>query len=57
MLFSLIAKLLMKLEHDLQDTYDRTFFNMICRISFSHNYCIEKSAIQVSVLSSLYLLL
>jgi flagellar biosynthesis protein FlhB len=42
-LSSLIRKPLMKLEQDHQDIYDETFFCIIYRISFCHNYCIKIS--------------
>jgi hypothetical protein len=32
-----------------QDTYDEPFFYMIYKIYLSHNYCIEKSAVQVYI--------
>jgi hypothetical protein len=36
-------------------TYGETFFCMIYRISFSHSYRIEKSAVQVYISPSLFI--
>jgi hypothetical protein len=52
-LFSPIQKLLMKLVHEHQDTYGETFY-MIYRVSFSHNYHTEKSAVQACFTLSIY---
>jgi hypothetical protein len=43
----------MKLRYKHQGTYGETFFYTIYRISFSHSYRIEKSAIQVYISPSL----
>jgi hypothetical protein len=40
--FSPIQKLLMKAEHEHQDTYGESFFYTIYRIYFSYNYQVEK---------------
>jgi hypothetical protein len=44
----------MKLGYEHQDTHGKTFFYTIYRISFSHSYRIEKSAVQVYILPSIY---
>jgi hypothetical protein len=44
-----IWKWLMDVEHKHQDTYNKTIFYRICRISFSHNCHIEKSAVWVCI--------
>jgi hypothetical protein len=38
-----------------KDTYGETFFCTIYRISFSHSYRIEKSAVQVYISPSLFI--
>jgi hypothetical protein len=48
-LFPSIQKALIKLEHKDQNTYGETFLNTTYRISFLHNYCGGKSAIQVHI--------
>jgi hypothetical protein len=45
----------MKLGFEHQGTYGETFFCTIYRISFSHSYPIEKSAVQVYILPSLFI--
>jgi hypothetical protein len=45
----------MKLEHEHYDTRDETLFYTIDGISFSHNYRIEKSAVQVYILPSVFI--
>jgi hypothetical protein len=45
----------MKLEHEHQDTYDKMFIYTIYRVSFSHKYCIEKSAVQGCISPFLYI--
>jgi hypothetical protein len=45
----------MKLGYEHQDTYGETFFNTIYRISFSHSYHIEKTAVQVHISPSLFI--
>jgi hypothetical protein len=45
----------MKLGYEHQDTYGETFFCTIYRISFSHSYRTEKSAVQVYISPSLFI--
>jgi hypothetical protein len=45
----------MTLGYKHQDTYGKTFFYTIYRISFSHSYRIEKSAVQVYISPSLFI--
>jgi hypothetical protein len=45
----------MKLGYEHQDTYGKTFFYTIYRISFSHSHHIEKSAVQVYISPSLFI--
>jgi hypothetical protein len=47
-LFSVIQKSLISLELEHQDTYDKAF-HMMYRISFSRNYCIEKSTVKLYI--------
>jgi hypothetical protein len=46
----------MKLEHEHQGTYDKTFFYTIYRISLSQNYHIEEYTVQVYISPSPFLL-
>jgi hypothetical protein len=55
--FSPIQKLLMKLELELQDTYGKTIFYTIYKISFSHKCHTEKSTVQVCISPSLFITL
>jgi hypothetical protein len=43
------------LGYEHQDTYGETFFYTIYSISFSHSYCIEKSAVQVYISLALFI--
>jgi hypothetical protein len=54
-LFSPIWKSLMKLQHEHQDNCVKKFFYTIYRISFSHNYHIEKSNVQAYISKSLFI--
>jgi hypothetical protein len=45
----------MKLGYEHQDTYSETFFCTMYRISFSHSYCIEKSADEVYISPALFI--
>jgi hypothetical protein len=47
--FFTISKLLTKLELKHQDTYDETFFYTNYRISLSHSYHTEKSAVPMYI--------
>jgi hypothetical protein len=45
----------MKLGYEHQGTYSKTLFYTVYRISFSHSYRIEKSAVQVYILPSVFI--
>jgi hypothetical protein len=45
----------MNLGYEHQDTYGETFLYTIYRISFSHGYRIEKSAVQVYISPSVFI--
>jgi hypothetical protein len=45
----------MELAYEHQDTYGNTFLYTIYRISFSHSYRTEKSAVQVYISTSLFI--
>jgi hypothetical protein len=50
-----ILKLVTKMEHNHQDIYSETFSYMIYRISLSHSYHTQNSAVQVYVSPSLFI--
>jgi hypothetical protein len=48
-------KIIGRLKHEHNDTYDKTFFYIIYRIYFSHYYRIEKSTVKVYISPFLFI--